>query len=154
MIEAVGHEFLTTYFKACARLLKPGGLMALQGIVMADRHFDEYRRSVDFIQRYVFPGSALPPVGRIASASSRADFQIVHLEDIGPHYARTLADWRDRFFDRIEEVRGLGFSERFIRLWEFYLGYCEAGFLERSVGDVQVLLARGDNRRAPVLGTL
>lgn len=154
MIEAVGHEYLDTYFESCSRLLAPGGLMALQGIVMADRHFDVYRRSVDFIQRYVFPGSALPSVGRIATSASAADFQIVHLEDIGPHYARTLADWRERFFERIEEVRRLGFSERFIRLWEFYLAYCEAGFLERSIGDVQVVLAKEDNRRAPVLGSL
>ena len=121
---------------------------------MADRHFEVYRRSVDFIQRYVFPGSALPSVGRIASSASKTDLQIVHLEDIGPHYARTLADWRDRFFANLVEVRALGFSERFLRLWEFYLGYCEAGFVERSIGDVQVLLAKGDNRRAPVLGTL
>ena len=154
MIEAVGHEFLETYFETCARLLRPGGLMALQGIVMADRHFDVYCRSIDFIQRYVFPGSALPSVGRVARSAGKTDLQIVHLEDIGPHYARTLAEWRTRFFDCIDEVRALGFSERFIRLWEFYLGYCEAGFLERSIGDVQVLLAKSDNRRTPVLGKL
>ncbi|MDA8018776.1 MAG: cyclopropane-fatty-acyl-phospholipid synthase family protein [Thermoanaerobaculia bacterium] len=154
MIEAVGHRFLGTYFETCSRLLEPGGLMALQGIVMADRHFETYRRSVDFIQRYVFPGSALPSVGRIATAAAKADLQILHLEDIGPHYARTLSDWRERFFQRIDEIYALGFSERFVRLWEFYLGYCEAGFLERSIGDVQVLLARADNRRAPVLGRI
>ncbi len=155
MIEAVGLDFLDTFFAQCSRLLAPHGLMLLQAITMADRYFDQASRSVDFIQRYIFPGSALPSVGAMAASTARStDLTAVHLEDIGLHYATTLRLWRERFFANLETIRGQGFSERFVRMWEFYLCYCEGGFLERSVSDVQLLLAKPRSRRLPVLGTL
>lgn len=148
MIEAVGHEYLENYFGACSRLLKPDGAMLLQGITMPDHRYEAYRRSVDFIQRYVFPGSCLPSVSAICSAVSRAsDMRPAHLEDITPHYAETLRRWRTRFFDNIEQVRALGYSEAFIRLWEYYLCYCEAGFEEGACGDVHLLLTKPRFRR-------
>jgi len=148
MIEAVGHEFLETYFGACSRLLAPDGAMLLQGITMPDHRYEAYRRSVDFIQRYVFPGSCLPSMTAICSAVSRSsDLRPAHLEDITPHYAETLRRWRAQFFDNIEQVRGQGYSEAFIRLWEYYLCYCEAGFEEGACGDVQLLLTKPRFRR-------
>lgn len=148
MIEAVGHEFLETYFGACGRLLKPDGAMLLQGITMPDHRYEAYRRSVDFIQRYVFPGSCLPSVTGICSAVSRSsDLRPAHLEDITPHYAETLRRWRMQFFDNIEQVRALGYSESFIRLWEYYLCYCEAGFDEGACGDIHLLLTKPRFRR-------
>lgn len=148
MIEAVGHEYLETYFGSCGRLLAPDGAMLLQGITMPDHRYEAYRRSVDFIQRYVFPGSCLPSVTAVCGAVSRSsDLRPAHLEDITPHYAQTLRRWRQRFFDNIEQVRGLGYSESFVRLWEYYLCYCEAGFEEGACGDIQLLLAKPRYRR-------
>ena len=155
MVEAVGHENLAQYFSVCSQLLKPHGRMVLQGITIADRYLETYRRSVDFIQRYVFPGAALLSVSSMGEAVRRAgDLQVVHIEDIGPDYARTLALWRRRFFERIEDVRRLGFSETFVRLWDFYLCYCEAGFLERTTGDLQVVLSKPEDRGRLLLGGL
>lgn len=155
MIEAVGREFLPTYLRQCCRLLKPEGLMALQGILMADYRYRDYCRRVDFIQRFVFPGSHLPSLGAIAQAlAAETDFTIAHLEDITAHYARTLRDWRSRFFARLDDVRRLGYPDTFIRLWDYYLCYCEAGFEERNILDVQLLLARARCRRPAVLGDL
>ena len=155
MVEAVGHENLPTYLEACSDLLRPGGLFALQGITMADRLFSRYRRSVDFIQLYIFPGSHLLSVGSLVEGLTRStDLQLVHLEDIGPHYALTLRAWRQRFLRRLDEVRALGFSDRFIRMWEYYLCYCEAGFLERTIGDLQVVMAKPENRSPAILGRL
>jgi cyclopropane-fatty-acyl-phospholipid synthase len=143
MIEAVGHEYLDDYFGQCSRLLADDGLMALQVITMPDQRYDRYRRSADFIQRYVFPGSCLPSLGAITSSVGRStDMQLVHLEDITPHYARTLRAWRRRFLDAAGEVRRLGYPDEAVRLWDFYLAYCEAGFAERSIGDVQIVLAK------------
>ena len=143
MIEAVGHEYLETYFGACGRLLKPDGAMLLQGITMPDHRYEAYRRSVDFIQRYVFPGSCLPSVTAMCAAVSRSsDLRPAHLEDITPHYAETLRRWRTQFFDNVEQVRALGYSESFIRLWEYYLCYCEAGFDEGACGDIHLLLTK------------
>ncbi len=155
MVEAVGHEHLPTYLKVCSDRLRPGGLFALQGITMADRLFGSYRRSVDFIQLYIFPGSHLLSVDSLVNALTRStDLQLRHLEDIGPHYARTLRQWRHRFLGRVDEVRALGFSDRFVRMWEYYLCYCEAGFLERTIGDLQVVMAKPENRSAALLGRL
>jgi cyclopropane-fatty-acyl-phospholipid synthase len=155
MIEAVGHEFLPDYFAACCRLLKPTGLSAIQAINMNDQRYARYRRRVDFIQRYVFPGSCCPSLEAMIGAIRKAsDFRMVHVEDIGPHYATTLRQWRLRFLARLDEVRALGCDDRFIRLWEYYLCYCEAGFAERYIGDVQLVLARPQCRRAPILGDL
>jgi cyclopropane-fatty-acyl-phospholipid synthase len=155
MIEAVGHDFLGDYFGKCGELLDDDGLMLLQGITMADHRYESYRRSVDFIQRYVFPGSCLPSVSAMCTAlASSSDLRPVHLEDITPHYAETLRRWRQSFFERIEEVKRQGYPDSFIRLWKFYLCYCEAGFEERTVGDVQLLLAKPGSRREPILPRL
>jgi len=155
MIEAVGHRWYDKFFGTCSDLLKPDGLMALQAIVIDDRHYDEALKSVDFIQRHVFPGSTIPSVGAITSCAARVtDMHLVHHEDLTPHYARTLELWRERFFANLERVRELGFDERFTRLWEYYLCYCEGGFAERQIGSVQMLYAKPMNRRQPVLGAL
>jgi len=154
MIEAVGAPYLDTYLRQCSTLLRPEGAMLLQAITIQDQAYAQALRSVDFIQRYIFPGSFIPAVSAIADSLSRVtDLKIFHLEDIGPHYARTLALWRERFRGKLDAVRRLGYSEQFIRMWEFYLCYCEGGFLERQLGDVQMLLTKPGCRR-PVLASL
>ena len=151
MIEAVGHDFYDTYFGKCAALLKADGLMLLQAITIADQRYDAARRSVDFIQRYIFPGGCIPSITAMSDSITRSsDLKITHLEDIGPHYATTLRRWRENFFRNIEAVRALGYPDSFIRMWEFYLCYSEGGFEERALGDVQMLLAKPNNRRVPV----
>jgi cyclopropane-fatty-acyl-phospholipid synthase len=154
MIEAVGAQYLDTYFRQCSALLSDRGAMLLQAITIRDQFYAEALRSVDYIQRYIFPGSFIPCVSALGSAISRAsDLKIFHLEDIGPHYARTLAHWRQNFFDQLPEVRRLGYPDRFVRLWEFYLCYCEGAFTERQLGDVQMLLTKPRCRRAPIATT-
>ena len=149
MIEAVGHEYMDTYFRKCASLLKPGGEMLIQAITIADQRYEKAKRSVDFIKRYVFPGGFLPSVTAMTSALTReTDLRAVYIEDIGLHYARTLHDWRERFFARIDDVRELGFGEEFIRLWDFYLSYCESAFLERAVGDIHLHAIKPEARPA------
>ena len=148
MIEAVGAPYLDTYLAKCAALLRDSGAMLLQAITIQDQDYRAQLRSVNFIQRYVFPGSFIPSVGAIAESLRRVtDLKIFHLQDIGPHYARTLALWRRNFFEHLGAVRTLGFSEQFIRLWEFYLCSCEGGFAERALGDVQMLLTKPGCRR-------
>ena len=143
MIEAVGHEHYDQYFSTCSRLLAPDGLMLLQAITIADQRYDLARRTVDFIQRYIFPGGSLPSVAVISDwAKRKTDLNILHIEDIGAHYAQTLKHWREAFHEQRDAVRAQGFDERFIRMWEFYLCYCEGGFIERSIGTAQVLLAK------------
>jgi len=155
MIEAVGHQFYDTYFGQCGRLLKDDGLMLLQAITIADQRYEQARRAVDFIQRHIFPGSTIPSVTAMADSLTRAsDLRLVHLEEIGPHYATTLRMWRENFFRNIEAIRALGYPENFLRMWEFYLCYCEGGFAERAIGDVHMLLAKPGNRRNPVLAAL
>lgn len=151
MIEAVGHEFLDEYFARCNRLLAPDGLMLLQAILMAEHRFESYKRSADFIQRYVFPGSCLVSMAALGKAIAAAtDMRMIHLEDLAPHYPETLRRWRANFQARRAEIQALGYSHEFARLWEFYFCYCEAGFEERLIGDVQLLLAKPGNRRAPL----
>ncbi|MBM3346684.1 MAG: class I SAM-dependent methyltransferase, partial [Betaproteobacteria bacterium] len=151
MIEAVGHQYFDTYFRACANLLKPEGLMLLQSITLADRHYAAALKSVDFIQRHIFPGSCIPSVSALSASIARStDLGVFHLEDIGPDYATTLRLWRHNFLAHIEQVRALGYPESFIRMWEFYLCYCEGGFEERALGDVHLLLAKPLAR--PVVG--
>ncbi|MGE5357416.1 MAG: class I SAM-dependent methyltransferase [Bacteroidales bacterium] len=152
MIEAVGHQYFDAFFRVCSDLLKPEGLMLLQAIVIPDQRFDRYKQSVDFIQRYIFPGGCLPSLGAICASVGRvSDLWPCDLEDITPHYAETLAHWRRRFTANLDEVRKLGFSEEFIRTWEFYFCYCEGGFRERVIGDVQMLFAKPLCRRAATL---
>lgn len=151
MIEAVGHANLGTFFRCCAERLRADGLMLLQVITTSDREYERYRRSVDFIQRYVFPGSLCPAPSALTTAMGRSsDLRITHLEDLSTDYERTLREWRTRFWERIEDVRALGYPERFVRLWDYYLQYCEAGFAERHIGDLQLVLARPGNRDAPI----
>jgi cyclopropane-fatty-acyl-phospholipid synthase len=155
MIEAVGHQYLDTFFHICSRLLKADGMMLLQAITIVDQVFDAHKRSVDFIKRYIFPGSCIPSINAMLNAIVRkTDLKLFHLEDITPHYARTLAEWRKRFFDNIDEVRNMGFSDTFIRMWEYYFCYCEGGFAERYIGDVQMLLTKPMCRREPLLSPL
>jgi cyclopropane-fatty-acyl-phospholipid synthase len=143
MIEAVGHDFYDSYFQCCNRLLKPHGKMVIQAITIPDRRYERARRSVDYIKRYIFPGGCLPSLEVIAKHIARdTDLQMVNLRDITLDYARTLAEWRRRFMDRVEEVKAMGFDERFIRMWEFYLCYCEGGFRERIIGTAQIAFAK------------
>ncbi len=147
MIEAVGHEYHDTYFSKCADLLKPAGQMLLQAITIDDRRYDAYKKGVDFIKRYIFPGGCLTSVTAMTDTLTRvSDMRVFHIEDIGPHYARTLRHWRDRFSDKIDEVARLGYTETFQRMWLFYLSYCEAAFDERAIGDVQMLMVKPEAR--------
>ena len=153
MIEAVGHRFLPTYFDKCSRLLKDDGLMLLQAITIRDQRYEQARRSVDFIQRYIFPGGALPSVHKMLEIVGRdTDLNLHHLEDFGLHYARTLRHWHERLRQARGKLAELGYDEYFFRLWEFYLCYCEGGFLERSIGTAHLLLAKPQARPLPLLG--
>ena len=146
MLEAVGEEFLPGYFEVVDRLLGPEGLAVIQSITVPDDRYARYRRRPDFIQKYVFPGSHCPSVGAIVSAvSARSRLLVHHLEDVRTHYAETLRRWREAFLANRPRVRQLGYDERFTRLWDFYLAYCEGGFAERHIGDVQVVLTRSGN---------
>lgn len=143
MIEAVGHEFHATYFKKCCDLLKSNGQMLLQSITIADQRYEQYKSGVDFIKKYIFPGGCLTSVtGMSQTMTTHTDLRVIHLEDIGSHYATTLRHWHDRFFARIDEVRELGYTEPFIRMWQYYLRYCESAFIERAIGNVQMLIVR------------
>lgn len=149
MIEAIGASYLDTYFATLDRLLKPDGLALVQAITIEDHRYEQALRSVDFIKRYIFPGSFIPSVSAMLAAKTRASrLGLVALEDFGASYARTLKAWRQRFMARLPEVRAQGFDERFIRMWEFYLAYCEGGFRERSIGVAHLLLAKPDWRPA------
>jgi cyclopropane-fatty-acyl-phospholipid synthase len=139
MVEAVGHRYLDRYFRQCSNLLRPEGTMVIQAIVMPEQNYAAYLKTVDFIQTYVFPGGCLPSLGSMLKASGRvSDLKFLNAEDFAPHYAETLRRWRDRFHDRLDEVRELGYPERFIRLWNFYLCSCEAAFEERTIGVLQL----------------
>lgn len=149
MIEAIGHQYLDTYFAKVASLLKPDGQALIQAITIEDHRYAQALDSVDFIKRHIFPGSFIPSVAAMTGAIGRAsDLRLFNLEDIGPSYALTLKAWRERFHARIEQVRALGYDERFIRMWDFYLAYCEGGFRERSIGNVHLWLTRPDARPA------
>ncbi len=151
MIEAVGHEFLDTYFRQCAALLKPAGSMLLQAIVMPDRGYQRYLGSIDFIRRYIFPGGCLPSVASILESVGRVSrFRLVHLEDMAPHYAETLRRWRANLARRLQEAKELGYSTNLLRLWQYYLCYCEAAFEERHVGVVQMVFDNYACRRDPL----
>ncbi|MBC7756576.1 MAG: class I SAM-dependent methyltransferase [Bdellovibrio sp.] len=152
MIEAVGHQFYDVYFKKCASLLKPNGMALIQAITITDQRFESAKNSVDFIQRYIFPGSNIPSItALLTSMTQSSDLKLYDLEDIGPHYATTLRQWRENFFDKIQQVSQLGYSEEFIKMWEFYLCYCEGGFAERALGDVHLLLVKPENRRGALV---
>jgi len=148
MIEAIGHQYLGNYMSKCASLLADDGLALIQAITIEDHRYQQALGSVDFIKRHIFPGSFIPCVSVMVDAAAQSgQMRLLNLEDIGPSYALTLRHWRQRFFERIDAVRALGYDERFVRMWEFYLCYCEGGFIERSISDVQLLFARSGNRR-------
>lgn len=149
MLEAVGHEYFETYFRKVDELLTDDGLMVLQTITIADQNYEHARRSVDFIKRYIFPGGGLPSVTAMLDIMTRATtLRLCDLQEIGLDYARTLAEWRRRFMANLPAVRELGYSDVFIRMWEYYLCYCEGGFRERAIGDVQLVLGKPGNRSA------
>ena len=145
MIEAVGADFVPGFFEKASSLLKTNGLMALQGITYNDPDFNAYKNSVDFIRKYIFPGSCLISLSQVEKAiKEKTDLIMVDSEDITLHYARTLEIWRKDFENVLPQVRELGFSDPFIRIWVFYLVYCEAGFLENLIGDFQFIFAKPD----------
>ena len=152
MIEAIGAEFLPTYFDKLGRLLAPDGLALIQAITIEDHRYAQALKSVDFIKRYIFPGSFIPSIAAMLQAKAKAtDLALIHLEDFGLSYARTLQAWRTRFMDALPAVRAQGYDERFIRMWQFYLAYCEGGFRERSIGVAHLLLAKPGHRgQAPM----
>jgi cyclopropane-fatty-acyl-phospholipid synthase len=143
MLEAIGHSQYPVYFSACDRLLAAGGRACIQTIAIPDDRYERYRRHDDWIRRYIFPGSLLPSVGVLERAMARSStLRLSGLEEIGPHYAPTLAAWRTRFLALLDDVRGLGYDDRFVRTWDFYLAYCEAAFRTGSLRDVQLVLER------------
>lgn len=148
MVEAVGHHFIDEYFQRCSELLKADGLAIIQAITLEDHRYRQALKSVDFIKRYIFPGSFIPCVSVLVASAAKAELKLTHLEDIGPSYALTLKAWRERFIARLDEVRHQGYDDRFIRMWQFYLCYCEGGFIERSISDVHLLFSKPANRRA------
>jgi cyclopropane-fatty-acyl-phospholipid synthase len=151
MIEAVGHEFLNGYFKKCGELLKPEGTFLLQSIVMPERGYRNYLRRADFIQRYIFPGGCLPSASKLVESAGQAGrLRMVHAEDLAPHYAETLRRWRSNFHEQRAAIRRLGYPARFLRLWHYYLCYCEAAFEERHTGVVQMQFDGPLCRRDPV----
>lgn len=152
MIEAIGWKYFDSYFRVLGERLEDDGLAAIQAITIADQHFDEARDSVDFIQKYIFPGCCIPSVSALlAAATKSSDLKLVHLEDITPHYTRTLATWRENMFANREQVHALGLDEKFLRTWDYYFSYCEGGFAEQHIGDVQLLFAKpGFRGQAPL----
>jgi cyclopropane-fatty-acyl-phospholipid synthase len=147
MIEAVGHHYYDTYFEKCASLLKPNGLMVLQAITIADQQYEAARKDVDFIKRYIFPGSCIPSnTAMLKAITASSDLRLYDLSDIGPHYATTLNKWRENVFSNYESIKNLGYSDEFLRMWEFYLCYCEGGFMERVISDVHMVLVKPQNR--------
>ena len=142
MVEAVGHEYWPTYFEQVSRLLKPGGRACIQSIVIADEHFARYLSGTDFIQQYIFPGGCLPSPSAFRANAARAGLEVVDELCFGKDYAHTLRWWRERFMQRKDEVLSLGFDARFLRIWEFYLAYCEAAFLDGSTDVVQFTLRK------------
>jgi len=143
MIEAVGKQFLPSYIKKCESLLKSGGLMAIQAITIADQRYDYYSNNVDFIQKYIFPGGFLPSVTSLTQATTKySDLVTRDLFDIGLDYAKTLNEWHHRFNQAESEVRSFGYDDRFVRMWRYYLSYCEGGFLARTISAVHMTFQR------------
>ena len=151
MIEAVGAEYLDTYFMKLAERLAPDGLALIQAITIPDDRYADSVGRVDFIKRHIFPGGQLPSLDAMSTSWAQStDFRLLHYEDFGEHYARTLREWRRNFHHKHAEVEALGYPARFRRMWDFYLASCEGAFLERHCGVAQLLLARPEARRAPL----
>ena len=146
MFEAVGFEHYDEFFLACDKLLKPDGSMLLQTITMNEKRFPKYMKQSDWIQKYIFPGAQLASLRGILDSLARAtQLSLFHAEDMGTHYARTLNAWRERFLVRAVEVKALGFDDRFLRMWDYYLAFCEGAFLERHISDFPLLLTKNYN---------
>ncbi|MBP9788136.1 MAG: class I SAM-dependent methyltransferase [Acinetobacter sp.] len=139
MIEAVGEQYLSTYFNKCRALLKPNGLGLIQAITIEDARYKKALNTVDYIKRYIFPGSFIPCISVLTQAASEQQLRLKHLEDIGLSYTETIHQWRERFLNAKEHILALGFDENFIRMWDFYLCYCEGGFKEGVISDVHLL---------------
>ena len=154
MIEAVGYKLYKTFFQKCSQLLKPEGLLVIQAITITDNLFEESKDFIDFIKQYIFPGSCIPSITALCTAATSSDIKLFHLEDITPHYARTLKEWRINFLKNNKKVKELGFTNAFIRMWLFYLCYCEGGFIERQIGNVQMVFTKPLCRRDPILPAL
>lgn len=155
MIEAVGHQYLDTYFRKCSELVKPDGLMLLQAITIKDQRYEYARDSSDFIKKYIFPGGFLPSVAVINhTVRKTTDLQMVHMEQFGQSYAQTLNHWRKRFTENLIKIESLGYSPEFIKMWEFYLASCEGGFKEHTINCAQMLFEKPDYRKAAPLGRL
>lgn len=143
MIEAVGHQYLPTFFKQCNDLLKPDGKLLIQAITIADQRYDQYRKSTDFIQKYIFPGGCLPSLNIIGQQVSQVtDMMIDNIEDIGLHYARTLADWRSNFEKNWHAIQPFGYDDTFKRLWHYYFCYCEGAFMERVISTHHIVMRK------------
>jgi cyclopropane-fatty-acyl-phospholipid synthase len=146
MLEAVGHRYVKTYFQKCHVLLNKDGILGIQVITCPDSRYESYRKNVDWIQKHIFPGGLLPSIASINKAINQTgDLNLYHLEDMGLHYARTLATWKENFNSRLDAVKALGFDEKFIRKWNYYLGYCEAAFRMRNIGVIQAVYVKPNN---------
>ncbi|MDO8909491.1 MAG: cyclopropane-fatty-acyl-phospholipid synthase family protein [Pseudohongiella sp.] len=151
MIEAVGHQYFSNYFAKCSSLLKPDGLMLIQAITISDQRYESAKAEVDFIQRYIFPGGCLPSNSAIANHIAQdTDMHIVGLEDITRDYAMTLDRWRKTFLGKVREIQALGFGTDFIRMWDYYLAYCQGGFMERVIHTAQIVMAKPECRLQPM----
>ena len=151
MIEAVGYNYIEQFFQTCSSLLKPNGLMAIQGITYHEQGFENHLKSVDFIKKYIFPGSNLISVNHVLSViKGFTDLSLVHLEDITKYYAETLKLWRDKYKSELIKIKEMGYSDEFLRMWDYYFIYCEAGFRERFIGDVQLVMAKPENKNIQI----
>ena len=155
MVEAVGHDFLNTYFEKCSSLLKPDGLMLIQSITIKDQRYKFALENPDFIKKFIFPGGFLPSISVIGKAVRDAtDLQMVHLEQFGRSYAKTLNHWRNNFLKNLKKIEQLGYDKRFQRMWEYYLAYCEGAFLEHYINCAQIVFEKPEYRKAASLGVL
>jgi len=146
MFEAVGAEYFDVFFKKCESLLKPSGVLAMQVITIPDQRYEAYSKSTDFIQKYIFPGGHLPSVSKVLSVTTgHTRLNLLHMEEFAEDYAKTLRLWDENFTNRLDEVKALGFDEYFIRMWKMYLNYCEAAFVTRNIGLVQLVFSRDQN---------
>ena len=146
MLEAVGKAYYPAFFKACDRLLKPDGVMVIQTITIPDQRYKAYSRTTDWMRLFIFPGGLLPSLTALTGVLTRhTPFVIKHIESIGPHYALTLARWRERFLHHRKEIMDMGFPDSFIRRWEYYFSYCQAGFAQHYIDDFQIVLSRPRN---------
>jgi len=153
MIEAVGPQYLDSYLFQISKLLKPDGLALIQAINMPEQRYQRALRNVDFIQRYIFPGSFIPSFGAILESMKRgSDLVLTHTEDFGFHYARTLRDWAERFSGNSQALTQLGYDQTFQRLWQFYFAYCEAGFSERAIGVAHIVMAKPGSKHTSAPG--